>query len=72
MPPLVENQLGTLVENQLGTFVENQLGTFVENAETADCTSLYYSTGAQNSTLGLLLLRPIGARIDASPKGFDL
>jgi len=61
-----------LVENQLGTLVENQLGTLVENLGTADCTSPYYSTGVQNGTLDLLLLRPISATIDASPKGFDL
>jgi hypothetical protein len=72
MPPLVENHLGTLVENHLGTLVENQLGALVENAGAADCTSLYYSTCAQNGTLDLLLLRPIGATIDASPKGFNL
>jgi hypothetical protein len=66
MPPLVENHLGALVENHLGAFVEN--------AGAADCTSPYYSTGVQNGTLDLLLLRPMGARIDASPKGliFDL
>lgn len=56
MPPLVENHLGALVENP----------------GAADCTSPYYSTGVQNGTLDLLLLRPMGARIDASPKRLDL
>ncbi len=56
MPPLAENHLVTLAENP----------------GTADWISPYYSTCAQNGTLDLLLLRPIGATIDVSPKGFDL
>jgi len=86
MPPLVENHLGTLVENHLGTLVENPgtadctslycstnwYSTSGRYQLGARAVGISGSTNVQNSTLDLLLLRPISATIGPSPIGFDL